>query len=109
MGGAWNVVGMRNSLAGFHDHVLVVRVGQHALHLPNMRAGTTYCANHCTRSQVGAATLGFRPEWDRYRLTPKHHAYLRVAEGCSHACTFCAIPGFRCVTGLQWWSSALHM
>lgn len=46
-------------------------------------------------SQVGEATVAFRPEWDRFRLTPKHTAYLRVAEGCNHACTFCAIPGFR--------------
>ncbi|KAL4443886.1 hypothetical protein ABPG75_011623 [Micractinium tetrahymenae] len=49
-----------------------------------------------TRVQVGDATVAFRPEWDRHRLTPRHTAYLRVAEGCSHACTFCAIPGFRC-------------
>jgi len=28
-------------------------------------------------------------------LTAPHTAYLRVAEGCDHACTFCAIPGFR--------------
>ena len=48
-----------------------------------------------SRVQVGEATVGFRPEWDRFRLTPQHTAYLRVAEGCNHACTFCAIPGFR--------------
>lgn len=48
-----------------------------------------------SRVQVGEATVAFRPEWDRFRLTPKHTAYLRVAEGCNHACTFCAIPGFR--------------
>ncbi|KAK9817913.1 hypothetical protein WJX72_004265 [[Myrmecia] bisecta] len=47
------------------------------------------------RVQVGEATVPFRPEWDRHRLTPRHTAYLRVAEGCNHACTFCAIPGFR--------------
>ncbi|GBF99608.1 hypothetical protein Rsub_12072 [Raphidocelis subcapitata] len=47
------------------------------------------------RVQVGSATVPFRPEWDRVRLTPRHTAYLRVAEGCNHACTFCAIPGFR--------------
>ena len=34
-----------------------------------------------SRVQVGEATVGFRPEWDRFRLTPKHTAYLRVAEG----------------------------
>lgn len=49
------------------------------------------------RVQVGEATVGFRAEWDRHRLTPSHYAYLRVAEGCNHACTFCAIPGFRYV------------
>ncbi len=31
----------------------------------------------------------------RFRLTPKHWAYLRISEGCDHACTFCAIPSFR--------------
>ncbi|MBC8867864.1 MAG: 30S ribosomal protein S12 methylthiotransferase RimO, partial [Planctomycetes bacterium] len=31
----------------------------------------------------------------RFRLTPKHVAYLRVAEGCSHPCTFCTIPAIR--------------
>lgn len=48
-----------------------------------------------SRTQVGEATVSFRPEYDRHRLTPRHTAYLRVAEGCNHACTFCAIPGFR--------------
>ncbi|EIE24277.1 MiaB-like tRNA modifying enzyme [Coccomyxa subellipsoidea C-169] len=47
------------------------------------------------RVQVGESTVAFRPEADRYRLTPQHTAYLRVAEGCNHSCTFCAIPGFR--------------
>jgi ribosomal protein S12 methylthiotransferase len=37
----------------------------------------------------------FEAETSRLRLTPKHYAYVRVAEGCDHACTFCAIPGFR--------------
>jgi hypothetical protein len=53
-------------------------------------------AGSAARVQVGGATVGFRPEADRWRLTPAHSAYLRVAEGCNHACTFCAIPGFRC-------------
>ncbi len=28
----------------------------------------------------------------RYRLTPKHYAYLRIADGCDNRCTYCAIP-----------------
>jgi ribosomal protein S12 methylthiotransferase len=29
------------------------------------------------------------------RLTPKHYAYLKIAEGCNHRCTFCIIPAMR--------------
>ena len=29
------------------------------------------------------------------RLTPRHYAYLKISEGCNHACKFCIIPSFR--------------
>ena len=29
------------------------------------------------------------------KLTPPHYAYLKIAEGCNHRCTFCIIPGMR--------------
>lgn len=37
------------------------------------------------------------PEYDtpRYRLTPRHSAYVKIAEGCNHGCAFCAIPLIR--------------
>ena len=28
-------------------------------------------------------------------LTPRHYAYLKIAEGCDHACSFCIIPQLR--------------
>ncbi len=31
----------------------------------------------------------------RLRITPRHYAYLRISEGCSQKCTFCAIPAIR--------------
>jgi len=31
----------------------------------------------------------------RFRLTPRHTAYLRICEGCSRRCTFCTIPAIR--------------
>jgi len=31
----------------------------------------------------------------RYRLTPRHYAYVKIAEGCNHPCTFCSIPRIR--------------
>lgn len=37
------------------------------------------------------------PEYDtpRYRLTPRHSAYIKIAEGCNHTCSFCVIPQIR--------------
>ncbi|MCD0166099.1 30S ribosomal protein S12 methylthiotransferase RimO [Deinococcus sp. 12RED42] len=32
------------------------------------------------------------------KLTPKHYAYVKIAEGCNHTCSFCIIPKLR---GLQ--------
>jgi ribosomal protein S12 methylthiotransferase len=29
------------------------------------------------------------------RLTPRHYAYLKIAEGCDHRCSFCIIPQLR--------------
>ena len=29
------------------------------------------------------------------KLTPPHYAYLKVAEGCNHTCSFCIIPSMR--------------
>ena len=31
----------------------------------------------------------------RMRLTPDHFAYVKIAEGCNHTCTFCIIPQIR--------------
>lgn len=29
------------------------------------------------------------------RLTPRHFSYVKISEGCNHACKFCIIPSFR--------------
>jgi len=31
----------------------------------------------------------------RFRLTPRHTAYVKIAEGCNHPCSFCVIPQLR--------------
>jgi ribosomal protein S12 methylthiotransferase len=50
------------------------------------------------------ADLGFAdkrptyiPDYDtpRFRLTPAHSAYVKIAEGCNHPCSFCVIPQMR--------------
>jgi len=56
--------------------------------------------------QNGAADHGFNfvtprpgyiPDYDtpRFRLTPRHSAYVKIAEGCNHPCSFCVIPQMR--------------
>ena len=37
------------------------------------------------------------PDYDtpRFRLTPAHSAYVKIAEGCNHPCSFCVIPQMR--------------
>ncbi len=43
------------------------------------------------------ARPGYIPDYDtpRLRLTPAHSAYVKIAEGCNHPCSFCVIPQMR--------------
>ncbi len=45
------------------------------------------------RSKVSRAVPDYGAT--RFRLTPKHSAYVKIAEGCDHACAYCAIPRIR--------------
>ena len=56
------------------------------------------------RSAFGVSDLAFTdtrptyiPDYDtpRFRLTPAHSAYVKIAEGCNHPCSFCVIPQMR--------------
>jgi ribosomal protein S12 methylthiotransferase len=58
----------------------------------------------CARKTAPAAPANFVtprstfiPDYDtpRFRLTPRHFAYVKIAEGCNHPCTFCIIPQIR--------------
>lgn len=44
---------------------------------------------------AGLPTRLFNPTLPGLRFTGPAFSYLKVAEGCNHACAFCAIPGFR--------------
>jgi ribosomal protein S12 methylthiotransferase len=43
----------------------------------------------------GVATFVPDAEAPRFQLTPRHYAYVKIAEGCNHPCTFCSIPRIR--------------
>ncbi len=47
------------------------------------------------RTWVTGHTALVSAELPRRLLTPGHIAYLKISEGCDHACAFCAIPGIR--------------
>jgi ribosomal protein S12 methylthiotransferase len=57
--------------------------------------------SEATNSDVGLAFAERRPTYipdydtPRFRLTPAHSAYVKIAEGCNHPCSFCVIPQMR--------------
>jgi ribosomal protein S12 methylthiotransferase len=55
------------------------------------RQGTVAPLNFVTRNSR------YIPDYatPRFRLTPSHFAYLKIAEGCNHPCSFCVIPQMR--------------
>ena len=42
-----------------------------------------------------AAPYLYHDMTERVFTTPRHFAYLKIAEGCDHPCTFCVIPQYR--------------
>ena len=57
-------------------------------------------ARAATHGGAGAASTAseissIASDAGRFRLTPRHTAYLRISEGCSQRCTFCTIPAIR--------------
>lgn len=54
-------------------------------------------SNAWTDKTLVSAKSEYVPEYNtpRYRLTPLHTAYVKIAEGCNHGCAFCAIPSIR--------------
>jgi ribosomal protein S12 methylthiotransferase len=50
---------------------------------------------HEQRSVFRPAPVRALDDSNRFRITPRHTAYLKVSEGCDRNCTFCAIPLMR--------------
>jgi ribosomal protein S12 methylthiotransferase len=54
-----------------------------------------------TSSEKWSGALGELPNYlyddatPRFLATPRHMAYIKIAEGCDHPCTFCIIPQLR--------------
>src|SRR5437899_3403803 len=46
-------------------------------------------------SPTSLPTYIYDAETPRHRATPKHYAYVKIAEGCDYKCAFCIIPTLR--------------
>lgn len=74
--------------------------------LPEIDACVGIGANDKIAEIINDALLGNKPELfpakenlalegERIQSTPRHYAYLKIAEGCDNHCTYCAIPMIR--------------
>jgi ribosomal protein S12 methylthiotransferase len=54
-------------------------------------------ANQDTDISFAETRPKYIPDYDtpRFRLTPAHSVYVKIAEGCNHPCSFCVIPQMR--------------
>src|SRR5215467_2407502 len=72
---------------------IVAGVGDDGHQELNMTASGTADAGY----NFVSAHPTYIPDYDtpRFRLTPEHSAYVKIAEGCNHPCSFCVIPRMR--------------
>jgi ribosomal protein S12 methylthiotransferase len=76
-----------------HDHEEALRGTE--------RFGRTKIALTAEAPPAAFVDVNLRPNFipdfgtPRFRLTPKHFAYVKIAEGCNHPCSFCIIPRMR--------------
>ena len=61
-----------------------------AQHIKKLRDG-----RGTVKSLTGRPTFLLNPHTPRILATPGNSAYVKIAEGCSHRCTYCTIPTIR--------------
>ncbi|HEY6152615.1 MAG TPA: 30S ribosomal protein S12 methylthiotransferase RimO, partial [Candidatus Udaeobacter sp.] len=89
-----------NQLGDIVDRVLRKRPTPNAQHSTPNAGGSAFRVDSNT-SDFDLAFSNSRPTYipdyntPRFRLTPAHSAYVKIAEGCNHPCSFCVIPQMR--------------
>lgn len=58
-------------------------------------ARSLFAGDEISCNGVTPAERSYGESQPRFLLTPRHHAYLRIADGCDRGCRFCAIPRIR--------------
>ncbi len=52
-------------------------------------------AVHAAAPPTQGPFIDLIPSGEDVKLTPRHYSYLKISEGCNHACSFCIIPSLR--------------
>ncbi|MGQ9746302.1 MAG: 30S ribosomal protein S12 methylthiotransferase RimO [Candidatus Caldatribacteriaceae bacterium] len=60
-----------------------------------------------SRVFVNSPPFLYNEKTERILSTPAHYAYLKIAEGCNHRCSFCIIPSIRGTLRSRPWESIL--
>ena len=87
--------------SGEHDHEESLRDTDKFGKTKTVLTPAASLKEHTTRNTHPVVTVNLRPTFipdfdtPRFRLTPKHFAYVKIAEGCNHPCSFCIIPRMR--------------
>jgi ribosomal protein S12 methylthiotransferase len=88
-----------DAFIGLDQITRIAPIIQNLLGLNNAPALTKPAGPAATRDPRDFVTLKpqFIPDYTtpRFRLTPDHFAYVKIAEGCNHTCSFCIIPQIR--------------
>jgi ribosomal protein S12 methylthiotransferase len=89
----------KNKSTGEHEKQNALRGTEKFGKTKTVVAPVTHHASRITSAPLLDVTARptFIPDFEtpRFRLTPKHFAYLKIAEGCNHPCSFCIIPRMR--------------
>jgi ribosomal protein S12 methylthiotransferase len=89
-----------NQLGEIVDQILRKRPTSNAQR-PTFNAGGSTFGVHSGNDDFDFSFTDKRPTYipdydtPRFRLTPAHSAYVKIAEGCNHPCSFCVIPQMR--------------
>jgi ribosomal protein S12 methylthiotransferase len=92
---------LENILAATGVAPLLARSGSPFVVLPSRPEGDARAAQGRFSRESWAGAIGDLPNYlyddatPRILATPRHMAYIKIAEGCDHPCTFCIIPQLR--------------
>jgi ribosomal protein S12 methylthiotransferase len=75
---------------------IVSAIGDHAVTVPLLRSNGEAIRSRALRLQPrGLPTYIYDSDTPRLLATPRHYAYVKIAEGCDYKCAFCIIPKLR--------------